>query len=146
VKIGQVAREAGVSIDTVRFYERRGVLPAAERTPAGYRSFTTASVERIRMARALQHLGFTLDEVIDALHAHDSGVATCESERWRLEVVVDRIDARIVDLQQTRRNTLKIIEDCRGGRCRLAAAQGMARRSGRVAGRGSAANGGGASP
>jgi DNA-binding transcriptional MerR regulator len=120
VKIGQVAREAGVSIDTVRFYERRGVLPAPERQPSGYRMFTEPAVERIRMARELQNLGFTLDEVIDALHAHDTGLATCESERWRLEAVVDRIDARIAELRRTRRRTMKIIEECQDGRCRFA--------------------------
>lgn len=119
MKIGQVAREAGVSIDTVRFYERRGVLPAPERRPSGYRMFTPSAVERIRMARGLQDLGFTLDEVIDALHAHDTGAATCESERWRLEAVVDRIDVRIAELQQARRNTLDVIEECRAGRCRF---------------------------
>lgn len=124
MKIGEAAREAGVSIDTVRFYERRGVLPAPERQPSGYRVFTEAAVARIRMTRALQDLGFTLDEVIDALRAHDAGGATCDSERWRLEAVVDRIDARIADLRRVRRNTMKALEECRAGRCRLASPQG----------------------
>jgi len=124
VKIGQVAREAGVSIDTVRFYERRGVLPAPDRRPSGYRMFTETAVPRIRMARSLQSLGFTLDEVIDALRAHDAGGATCDSERWRLEAVVDRIDARIAELRQARRNTMKILDECGAGRCRFAPAQG----------------------
>jgi len=124
VKIGQVAREAGVSIDTIRFYERRGVLPAPERRPSGYRMFTEAAVQRIRTARSLQSLGFTLDEVIDALRAHDAGGATCDSERWRLEAVVDRIDARIAELRQARRNTMKILDECGAGRCRFAPAQG----------------------
>jgi len=129
VKIGQVAREAGVSIDTVRFYERRGVLPAPERRPSGYRIFTEAAVERIRMTRALQEMGFTLDEVIDALRAHDAGGATCDSERWRLEAVVGRIDARIAELRRVRRNTMKILDECRVGRCRLAPAQDAGPRS-----------------
>jgi DNA-binding transcriptional MerR regulator len=124
MKIGQVAREAGVSIDTVRFYERRGVLPAPERRPSGYRELPQSSVDRIRMARALQNLGLTLDEVIDALRAHDAGRATCESERWRLEAVADRIDARIAELRRARRETLKALEECRAGRCRFAFVQG----------------------
>ena len=119
MKIGQVAREAGVSVDTIRFYERRGVLPAPERRPSGYRMFTEATVERIRMARGLQNMGFTLDEVIDALRAHDAGGATCDSERWRLEAVVDRIDARIAELQQARRNATTILDECRAGQCCL---------------------------
>ena len=119
MKIGQVAREAGVSIDTVRFYERRGVLPAPERRPSGYRTFPASTVERIRMARGLQDMGFTLDEIIDALRVHDAGEATCDSERWRLQAVVDRLDAKIAELRATRDHTLKIIEDCRTGRCPL---------------------------
>jgi DNA-binding transcriptional MerR regulator len=119
VKIGQVAEQAGVSIDTVRFYERRGVLPAAERRPSGYRVFSESTVERIRMAKALQDMGLTLDEVIDALHTHDTGGATCESERWRLEVVVDRMDTKIAELVRARQNAVDILEDCRAGRCRL---------------------------
>jgi DNA-binding transcriptional MerR regulator len=123
VKIGQVAEQAGVSVDTVRFYERRGVLPAAERRPSGYRVFSESTVERIRMAKALQDMGLTLDEVIDALHAHDTGGATCQSERWRLEVVVDRMDTKIAELVRARQNTVDILEDCRAGRCRLTPGQ-----------------------
>jgi DNA-binding transcriptional MerR regulator len=120
VKIGQVAQEADVSVDTVRFYERRGVLPTPQRRPSGYRIYPASTVERIRMARALQNLGFTLEAVIDALHAHDAGVATCDSELWRLEAVVDRIDAKIAALRRTRRDITTTIKDCRAGRCRFA--------------------------
>jgi DNA-binding transcriptional MerR regulator len=119
VKIGQVAREAGVSVDTVRFYERRGVLPAAQRRPSGYRLFDSSAVERIRTAKALQDLGFTLDEVVDAVRAHEAGGATCDSERWRLEAVVARLDARIAELRRARRNAVATLNDCRAGRCRL---------------------------
>jgi DNA-binding transcriptional MerR regulator len=115
VKIGQVADEAGVSVDTVRFYERRGVLPAAERRPSGYRVFTPDAVERIRTAKALQELGFTLDEVVDALHSH----GTCETERWRLEAVVDRFDAKIAELERARRKAVETLRNCRAGRCGL---------------------------
>jgi DNA-binding transcriptional MerR regulator len=117
MKIGQVAERAEVSIDTVRFYERRGVLPAPERRPSGYRVYPESTVERIRMAKSLQHLGFTLDEVIDALRAHDTGAATCDSELWRMEAVVQRIDAKIAELRQTRRDVNAAIELCRDGRC-----------------------------
>ena len=71
MKIGEVAKAAGVTVDTVRFYERRGVLPAADRKPSGYRVFTESTVERIQLAKSLQELGCTLDEVIDALRSHD---------------------------------------------------------------------------
>jgi DNA-binding transcriptional MerR regulator len=123
MKIGAVAAEADVRIDTVRFYERRGVLPPPGRRPSGYREYPQSTVDRIRTARALQQLGLTLDEVIDALRAHDSGTATCEGELWRLEAVVDRIDAKIADLRRTRTAITDTIADCRAGNCRFAQPQ-----------------------
>jgi len=119
MRIGQIARQAGVSVDAVRFYERRGLLPAAQRRPSGYRVFDASAVDRIRIAKAMQDLGFTLDEIIDALHAHDTGDATCASERWRLEAVVDRLDARIAELQRARANAARTLDACRAGKCRL---------------------------
>lgn len=119
MKIGQVAADAEVTIDTVRFYERRGVLPPPERRPSGYREYTAAAVERIRVARALQQLGFTLDEIIDALRAHDAGETSETSQLWRLEAVIHRIDAKIADLRRTRRNITQTLADCRAGRCRF---------------------------
>jgi DNA-binding transcriptional MerR regulator len=119
MKIGEVAVQAGVSIDTVRFYERRGVLPAPERTASGYRSYPAATVDRLVLARRLQSLGLTLDEVIDALHAHDEGGTCCEAERWRLDVVLDRIDARIRELQHLRRTVRKVAAACDRGECEL---------------------------
>ncbi len=117
MKIGQVAAQAEVSVDTVRFYERRGVLPEPQRQASGYRTYTAATVERIRLARRLQGLGLTLDEVVDALHATDSGAATCESERWRLETVLERIDAKIGELRAVRREVTKVMGACDRGEC-----------------------------
>ena len=119
MKIGEIATRAEVSVDTVRFYERRGVLPMPRRRPSGYREYDTATVERIRTARALQNLGFTLEEVIDALRAHDSGTGTCDTELWRMEAVIDRIDAKIADLRRTRGAITATIKECRSGRCRF---------------------------
>lgn len=121
MKIGQVADLAAVSVDTVRFYERRGVLPVPERTASGYRTYTTATVERIRLARRLQQLGFTLDEVIDALHATDRGGITCQSERWRLESVLDRIDTKIAELKTARGQVQDVLSACDNGACLFAA-------------------------
>ena len=119
MKIGEVARRAGVSIDAVRYYERRGVLPRAERTGSGYRMFNEDVVARLELVRQLQDLGLTLDEVVDALQVHDRGDATCASERWRLEQVGDRIDAKIKELQRTRRRVRATLAACKSGHCQL---------------------------
>ncbi len=123
MKIGQVASEAGVSIDTVRFYERRGVLPPAPRTASGYRVFTDAAVARIRLARRLQELGLTLDEITGALHSQQAGHASCESERWRLHAALDRIEARIADLIRVQGEVRDVLAACEAGTCGLLAGQ-----------------------
>ncbi|MCB0965929.1 MAG: MerR family transcriptional regulator [Ilumatobacter sp.] len=119
MKIGEVAVAAGVTVDTIRFYERRGVLPEPDRRPSGYRDYPAEIVERIRLARSLQGVGLTLDEIVDALAAHDAGGATCDSERWRLDVALERVEQRIADLQAVRRTIRRTKARCESGACSL---------------------------
>jgi len=112
MKIGEVAKLADVSVDTVRYYERRGLIGIARRQQSGYRIYGPETVDRISLARRLQALGLTLDEIVDALRAHDSGGATCESERWRLEAVRDRIGVKLGELR-----ALKDLLDATLSRC-----------------------------
>lgn len=119
MKIGEVARKSGVTVDTVRFYERVGVLPAPARMPSGYRDFAPETVERIQLTRELQAIGFTLNDVIDALAAHDTGGATCGSERWRLDAALNRVDAKLAELRALRRRIARAQKACADGRCRF---------------------------
>ncbi len=120
MKIGELASESGVSIDTIRFWERRGVLPVPSRTASGYRVYEESSVARLRLARRLQGLGLTLDEITGALRAHDDGHATCENQRWRFEAAIDRIDARLAELARLRGELAGALADCDAGRCGFA--------------------------
>jgi DNA-binding transcriptional MerR regulator len=119
MKIGEFADVVGVSIDAIRFYERRGVLRPAPRTAGGYRTFVQRDIDRVMLARQLQRLGLTIDEVVDALAAHEGNGATCTSERWRLEQVESRIDAQIAALRHTRRLIQDTLAACDAGRCLL---------------------------
>ena len=119
MKIGEVAKQVGVSVDTVRYYERVGVLPPPDRRPSGYREYAPAILDRLRLARELQAIGFTLAEVVDALAAHDAGDATCGSERWRLDVVLQRVDARIAELRALRGRIGEARDACEAGACVL---------------------------
>jgi DNA-binding transcriptional MerR regulator len=121
MKIGEVATRAGVTVDTVRFYERVGVLPPPARTESGYRDYELATVERIRLTRELQGLGFTLTDAVGALAAHDAGDATCESEQWRLQMVRDRVDEKIAELTALRGRIAEAQEACADGRCMFSA-------------------------
>jgi DNA-binding transcriptional MerR regulator len=117
MKIGEVAGQAGVTVDTVRFYERVGVLPAPARTESGYRDYEPGTVARIQLTRELQAIGFTLTDAVDALAAHDAGGATCESEQWRLQAVLDRVEAKLAELNALRSRILEAQDACRAGRC-----------------------------
>jgi DNA-binding transcriptional MerR regulator len=119
MKIGEVAGLSGVSVDTVRFYERVGVLPPAARTASGYRDYGPETVERINLTRELQAIGFTLNDAVDALKAHDAGGATCESERWRLEAVLGRVDAKLAELTALRGRIVEAQAACTRGDCLL---------------------------
>jgi DNA-binding transcriptional MerR regulator len=119
MKIGEVAREAGVSVDTVRFYERVGVLAEPARTDSGYRDYEPGTIERIRLTRELQAIGFTLSDAVGALAAHDAGGATCESERWRLDAVLARVDRRLAELGELRERIIEARDACARGDCLL---------------------------
>ena len=127
MRIGEFAETTGISVDAVRFYERRGVLRSAPRTAGGYRMFDDRDADRVRMARQFQQLGLTITEVVDALGAHDVGGATCDSERWRLEQVENRIDAQLAELRRTRRLIRDVLAACDDGHCQFAADGGRER-------------------
>jgi MerR family mercuric resistance operon transcriptional regulator len=118
LRIGAVARLAGVSIDTVRYYERRDLLRPAGRLPSGYRLYTDAAVARIRLARQLQGLGMTLEEVAATLSAHDAG-GDCASERWRLEAARERVVAEQARLAATAAELDTVLAHCAEGHCDL---------------------------
>jgi DNA-binding transcriptional MerR regulator len=117
LSIGEVAARAGVGIDTVRYYERRGVLPPAERRSSGYRAFKPQTVERILFVKELQALGFTLDELVALLRLVDTNAASCESARGYAVATLDRIDAKIESLTATRHQLASILDACNAGTC-----------------------------
>ena len=110
---GRLAERAGVGIDTVRFYERRGLLPPPDRTPAGYRVFGAPAVDRIRFIRRARSLGFSLDEISTLLKLQDHGgrkAAVKDLARRK----IDEIDARIGDLTRMRDVLSALEADCTG--------------------------------
>ncbi len=94
IRIGEVAERAGVSIDTVRYYERRRLLPRAPRTQGGFRLFTGDAVERVRFIKQAQELGFSLDE-ISALLTTGGGANECRSVRDLLRAKLVELDRRL---------------------------------------------------
>jgi len=123
MRIGEFSRKAGVSVDAVRFYERRGVLRLVPRTDGGYRTFDEDDLERVRLTKQLQKLGLTVEEVVDALTFHGAEGEACASERWRLEQVEARIATQMAELRRTRRLIRETLAACEAGRCHLVSVQ-----------------------
>ncbi|MEO6075342.1 MAG: MerR family transcriptional regulator, partial [Dokdonella sp.] len=71
MKIGELARRCDVNIDTIRYYERQGLLPAPKRLASGYRRYEAPDVDRLRFVRRAKGLGFALDEIKDLLALSD---------------------------------------------------------------------------
>jgi DNA-binding transcriptional MerR regulator len=117
LKIGEVAKGAGVRVDTVRFYEREGLLPRASRSRSGYRMFTTATVERVAFVKRAQALGFTLEEIADILRSIERGEVDYANGRTRLLRVLARIDAKVTELQAVRRELVAVLDRFETGHC-----------------------------
>jgi len=120
MKIGQVAALAGVSVDTVRYYERRGLLPVASRRDSGYRMFDSTTVERIRLVKQLQDLSLSLDEIDGMLLALTKDDASCARESQRISTVLRRTDESIAALTALRRKLKLALARCKREDCDLA--------------------------
>lgn len=91
MRIGQLAAATGVSVQTVRYYERRGLISAPLRRESGYREYPPAAVDEIRSIRQLKDLGFTLDEIRDALAAHTGDGELCRLAAEKVRAIDDEI-------------------------------------------------------
>lgn len=114
--IGQLARQAGVGVQTVRYYERRGLLPAAPRRASGYREFDAAALDRLRFIRRAQELGFTLAEIAELLELRLDPRTTAAEVKARARRKLESVAGKIRDLERIRDALTHLAGQCRGGR------------------------------
>jgi len=100
LRAGEAARLSGVSTDTLRHYERKGVLPPPRRLANGYRSYSAAAVERVRVVRAALALGFTLDELRPLLRSRERGRPPCRAVRALAAEKLARAEAQLGELER----------------------------------------------
>lgn len=108
MRIGQLARHVGVNTKTVRYYESIGLLPAAERTSAGYRIYGDSDRERLGFIKAAQRLGMRLDEIAEVLALRDADQCPCDYVRRVLHQHITDIDEHIAELQRLRGQLLDL--------------------------------------
>ncbi|MFN7943115.1 MAG: heavy metal-responsive transcriptional regulator [Thermoanaerobaculia bacterium] len=114
LSIGQLARLAGVRVDTVRYYERRGLLPRAGRRPSGYRAFPPDSGRRLRFVRHAQELGFTLEEIRELLALRVDRRRSCADVRALATEKLAEIDGKLERLQGIRTALASLAAACSG--------------------------------
>ena len=110
----EVAKQGGVNLETVRYYERRGLLPKPSRTPAGYRTFGTDAVRRLRFIKRAQELGFSLKEVKELLGLRVDARTSCADVRKRAEAKIADIDRKLWALRAMKRARVRLTAACDG--------------------------------
>jgi MerR family mercuric resistance operon transcriptional regulator len=114
LSISQVAKRGGVNIQTVRYYERQGLLAPTSRTEAAYRIFSAESVRRIRFIKRAQELGFSLKEIKELLSLRIDAHTTQADIRKRTRAKIADVEQKILHLQAIHASLLRMAENCSG--------------------------------
>lgn len=111
---GQLARQGGVGVETIRFYERRGLIERPPRRPSGYRQFPEQTVQRLRFIRRAKDLGFSLKEIKELLSLRLDPDVTCGDVRDRAKLKIESIDRKIATLRKMKSALTKLTAACDG--------------------------------
>ena len=112
--IGQLAKRADVGVETVRFYEREGLLEEPDRRASGYRQYDEGVVRRLEFIRRAKELGFTLKEIKELLSLKLDPSTTCAEVKERAETKIEDIESKIRTLQRMKRALVKVTKSCSG--------------------------------
>ncbi len=112
MRTGQVAEAAGVNVETLRYYERRGILKEPPRRSSGYREYPAGTVQVVILIKRAQEIGFSLEEVQDLLRLRNNTRRSCKTVRNAAAGKVDEIDQKICALRAMKRALSKLITAC----------------------------------
>jgi len=110
--IGQVARQTGVSVETIRYYEKEGLIDEPERNPSGYRQYPAETIKRVLFIQRAKAIGFTLKEIYDLLSLQERPEACCGDVVNKAESKLAEIEAKISELQRMKNALHKLTTDC----------------------------------
>ncbi len=113
-KIGEVARRADVNKETVRYYEKRNLIPEPDRRRSGYRIFTQRHIDQIRFIKRAQQLGFTLSEIKELLELRMDEHTTCSEIKNEAQDKYQDVVKKIEDLQRIKETLVDLIDSCSG--------------------------------
>ena len=115
IKIGQLAKMSGVSIDTIRFYEDKGLVSPKTRSDAGYRYYDNTALNKLSFVQRAKDLGFTLSEIKGFLQIQISKKGQCSLAQTRVDEKLESIDKKISDLKNMKKALKKISIRCAEG-------------------------------
>jgi len=114
LSIGALAKAADVNVETIRYYQRRGLLDEPSKPLGGHRRYTATAAMRVRFIKRAQQLGFTLEEIRELLLLEDG--QSCREARLLAERKLELIETRVADLNRMRRSLRGLVAQCAGGR------------------------------
>lgn len=112
VRIGEAAKLAGLSVDTIRFYEKEGLLKCSTRTEGGFRVFGQREIHALKFIRQAQALGFSLQEIRELVFLQGDGIECCEHVRELLERKVASVQGKIGELRKLQKSLEKALHQC----------------------------------
>ena len=114
MRISEVAKEVGLGIETIRFYERMGLIEIPHRSSSGYRQYTISDIRRLAFIKRGKTLGFTLNEIKNLLSLRLDPKARCEDVRKTTQEKIAEVESKIKDLQKMKRVLGKLVKACDG--------------------------------
>ncbi len=117
LRVAQLAETVGVSGDTIRYYERAGLLPRPTRTRSGYRTYGAEAIDRLRFIQGAQRLGLRLKDIADLLSVRDTGQCPCEPAEQLLRRRLAELDAELARLQALRADMVAMAEALPSATC-----------------------------
>lgn len=117
LKVGELAKAAGLSADTIRYYERAGLLPPPERTTAGYRQYDAGALDRLNFIQGAQRLGLRLRDIADLLAVRDTGTCPCEPAEQLLRRRLGELDAEMARLAALRSEMVAMVTALPSAQC-----------------------------
>ncbi len=112
LKTGEVAAKAGVNVQTLRYYERRGLLKEPERRSSGYREYEPDAVRLVRFIKRSQELGFTLKEIEELLRFREDRRASCADVRAAAQAKIEDIERKVENLRAMKRALAVLVKSC----------------------------------
>lgn len=114
LNIGKVAKQAEMTVETIRFYEKQGLITPPERNASGYRQYPEETVKRLKFIRHAKEVGFTLNEIAELLALRRSKGASCADIKVRTAEKIELVDEKIRDLKRIRTALISLMMKCTG--------------------------------